>query len=216
VELRGEQLITNTQTKVLVGLIVVIWAVVLLVQGHPVPLDYIKAFSYAVTGVSFALLLWNRWLWSWRMFRPWLTTRPDLRGTWKGRLVSSWVDPNTKQGRGEIEVYLVIRQTYSSIDLRLVTAESFSVSLSASIVADGEGIHTVAVVYRNTPRALLRERSPIGHGGMLLYVRGTPIHQLDGEYWTDRGTKGELTLALHTNGLSHDFAEAQKMDYKAV
>ena len=206
---------TSMQTKVLVGLIVVIWAVVLLVQGHPVPLDYLKAFSYVITGVSFSLLLWERWLWSLRMFRPWLTTRPDLRGTWKGHLVSSWVDPNTQRGRGEIETYLVIRQTYSTIDVRLLTAESGSVSLSANIVADGEGIHVVAVVYRNTPRALLRERSPIGHGGMLLYVRGTPIHQLDGEYWTDRETKGELTLTLRSKELCHDFAQAQGAHYKA-
>jgi SMODS-associating 2TM, beta-strand rich effector domain len=204
---------TSNQIKVLIGLVVAIWAVALLVQGHPVPLDYLKAFSYAVTGVSFALVLWNRWLWSWRVFRPWLTTRPDLRGTWKGHLVSSWVDPNTKQGRGEIEVYLVIRQTFSTADARLLTAESFSISLSADIVADGESIQTLAVVYRNTPRALLRGRSPIGHGGMLLYVRGTPIHQLDGEYWTDRGTKGELTLALRSGGLCHDFAEAQNAKY---
>ena len=89
---------TSNQIKVLIGLVVVIWAVTLLVQGHPVPLDYIKAFSYAVTGVSFALVLWNRWLWSWRIFRPWLTTRPDLRGTWKGHLVSNWVDPITQTG----------------------------------------------------------------------------------------------------------------------
>jgi hypothetical protein len=207
---------TSTQIKVLVGLVVGIWVVVLLVQGHPVPLDYLKAFSYVVTGVSFALLLWERWLWSWKGFRPWLTTRPDLRGTWKGHLISNWVDPHTKEGRGQIETYLVIRQTYSTIDVRLLTAESGSVSLSANVVADGEGMNTVAVVYRNTPRALLRERSPIGHGGMLLYVRGTPVHQLDGEYWTDRQTKGELTLRLRSGELCHDFAQAQKTRYEAV
>src|SRR5438477_619196 len=129
---------TTTQLKVLIGLVVVIWALALIAQGQPVPLDYLKAFSYAVTGVSFALLLWERWLWSGRLFRPWLTTRPDLRGTWKGWLASDWVDPVTKQGRGDIECYLVIRQTFSTLDLRLLTEESGSISLSANIVADGE------------------------------------------------------------------------------
>jgi hypothetical protein len=207
---------TSMQIKVLIGLVVVIWAVVLLVQGHPVPIDYLKAFSYSVTGVSFSLVLWERWLWSWRVFRPWLTNRPDLRGTCRGYLASNWVDPTTKLSRGEIEAYFLVRQTYSKIDVRLLTAESGSVSLSANIVADGEGIHTVAVVYRNTPRVLLRERSPIGHGGMLLYVRGTPIHQLDGEYWTDRETKGELILKLRSNELSHDFEAAQKAHYEEL
>ena len=203
----------TTQIWVLVGLVTVTWAVVLLVQGHLVPLDYFKAFSYVVSGVSFALLLWERWLWSWWLFRPWLTTRPDLRGTWKGDLVSSWVNPVTKQGRGEIEVYLVIRQTYSTIDVRLLTAESGSISLTARIVDDGQGVHTLAVVYRNTPRALLRGRSPIGHGGMLLYVGGAPVHQLHAEYWTDRNTKGELTFGPRSHDHSHDFAQASKGAY---
>jgi hypothetical protein len=207
---------TSTQVKALIGLVAVIWIVVVFAQGNPVPLDYVKAFSYVVTGVSFALLSWERWLWSWRIFRPWLTTRPDLRGTWRGHLVSNWADPITKKGRGEIEAYLVVRQTYSTIDVRLLAAESASVTLSANIVADGEGIHTVAVVYRNTPRALLRNRSPMGHGGMLLYVRGLPIHQLDGEYWTDRETKGELDFRFRSSELCHDFDQAQKADYKPL
>ncbi len=205
---------TSTQIKVLIGLVVVIWVVVLLVQGHPVPIDYLKAFSYSVTGVSFSLVLWERWLWSWAVFRPWLTNRPDLRGTWKGHLESNWVDPNTKQGRGQIEAYLVIRETYSALDVRLLTAESSSVTLSANIIADSEGIHTAAIVYRNTAKALLRDRSPMGHGGMLLYVRGLPVHQLDGEYWTDRGTKGELNFRLRSGELCHDFDQAQQGDYK--
>lgn len=204
------------QIWTLVRLVVVISAIVLLAQGHAVPLDYFKAFSYVVSGVSFALLLWERWLWSWWLFRPWLTTRPDMRGTWKGDLVSSWVDPVTKQGRGEIEAYLVIRQTYSTIDVRLLTAESGSISLSASIVDDSQGVNTLAVVYRNTPRVLLRSRSPIGHGGMLLYLSGSPVHQLHGEYWTDRNTKGELTLGARSREHFHDYDQAAKAAYITV
>jgi hypothetical protein len=81
--------VTNTQIKVLVGLVVVIWVVVLLVQGHPVPIDYLKAFPYAVTGASFSLLLWERWLWSWRIFRPWLTgnTTHQLQSPGRGEFV---------------------------------------------------------------------------------------------------------------------------------
>src|SRR5690348_11887023 len=123
----------TAQIRVLVGLVIVAWAGTLLIQGQYVPLTYLRAFSYAVTVVSFAVLLWERWLWSWWIFRPWLTTRPDLRGTWKGHLVSSWKEPETQQERGEIETYLVIRQTYSTLDVRLLTVESGSVSLSATI-----------------------------------------------------------------------------------
>ena len=204
----------TAQIVVLVGLVVVAWAVVLLLEGHPLPLDYFKACSYVVNVVALGLLLWERWLWSWWLFRPWLTTRPDLRGTWKGHVVSNWVDPVTKRGRGEIEAYLVIRQTYLTLDVRLLTAESGSVSLSASIVDDGQGLHKLAVVYRDTPRVLLRHRSPISHGASLFCVRGAPIHQLDGEYWTDRDTKGEVRFGARSHDYFHDFDQAASAAYQ--
>lgn len=204
----------NTQINVLVGLTIVFFVIVLLIQGHSIGLQNSwSAFSYVVTGVSFTLLIWERLLWRWKIFHPWLTARPNLIGTWRGELHSSWVDPIKKEGRGAIEVYLVIRQTYSTINVRLFSAQSGSVSLSASIVTDGEGMSTLAVVYRNTPSVLLRVGSPINHGGMLLYVRGTPVHQLDGEYWTDRDTKGEVKFVARCKALSHDFEQARSLDY---
>jgi hypothetical protein len=51
---------------------------------------------------------------------------------------------------------------------------------------------------------------------MLLHVRGVPVHQLDGEYWTDRKTKGELTFKLRSTQLCHDFEQAQKIEYKSA
>jgi SMODS-associating 2TM, beta-strand rich effector domain len=204
------------QITLLVGLVFLIWAIIVVVQGSTVPLNYLKPVPTVISVMAFFLLLWERWLWSWWIFRPWLTTRPDLRGTWKGRLVSSWVDPTTHQSRGEVEAYLVVRQTFLTIDARLYTEESGSISLSASVVDDVPGLHTVAVVYRNTPRALLREQSQMGYGGMLLYVRGAPIHQLDGEYWTDRKTKGEITLRARSPHLFSDFEQARRAHYDSI
>jgi hypothetical protein len=207
---------TNVQLKTLVGLVVVVLAVVFLVNGISVdPKILNSAFSWAVTIVAFALLLWERWLWGWRIFHPWLTNKPDLRGTWKGVLNSSWVNPDSKQRRGPIEVYLVVRQTYSTLDVRLLSTESNSTSLSASLHVDNVGIWDAAVTYRNIPTVLRREHSPISHGGMLLYVRGAPIHQLDGEYWTDRETKGELVFKSRCNNFAaHDFNHAERLKYQ--
>src|ERR1700690_4493726 len=76
---------TDVQIKAIVGLVIAVVAVVFLVHGvYVAPGVLNSAFSWAVAVVAFALLLWERWLWSWRVFRPWLTRRPDLRGTWKG------------------------------------------------------------------------------------------------------------------------------------
>lgn len=206
-------MITNTQLRVLLGLSVVLWAIVLVLQGRDVSVDMLAPFSYVLTGLSFCVLLWERRLWSWYIFRGWLNKRPDLRGTWKGVVNSDWIDQDTEQGRGPIDVYLVIRQTYTTIDVRLFSEESSSVSLSGNIFTDSVGVCTLAVAYRNTPRILKRGRSPINHGGMLLSLVGDPVHKLDGEYWTDRGTIGEITLMARRKVTAHDFEEAAKQAF---
>jgi hypothetical protein len=206
-------MISNTQLNALLGLTVVLWAAVLVLQHQPVSVHLLSPFSYVVTGLSFCLLLWDRWLWRWWIFRRWLNKRPNLRGTWKGVVHSNWIDPDTEKGRGPIDVYLVIRQTFTTIDVRLFSEESSSVSLSGHIFTDAAGVCTIAVAYRNTPRILKRGRSPINHGGMLLSLVGQPVHKLDGEYWTDRGTHGEITLNVHSKATAHDFEEAVKQKY---
>jgi hypothetical protein len=206
---------TSIQIKTIVGLVITVVAFVFLAHGiSAAPSVINSAFSWAVTVIAFALLLWERWLWSWPIFRPWMTDRPDLRGTWKGQLTSNWIDAETKLSRDPIEVYLVIRQTFSTVDVRFFSSGSSSISLSASVYSDNVGLYTLAVTYRNTPRVLQRARNPIGHGGMLLSIRGAPIHQLDGEYWTDRGTKGEMTLRERCRGTAAaDFDHAQRCKY---
>jgi hypothetical protein len=201
---------TGTQVKAFVGLIFLATAVVLVVQGHPPSKDYWRPFSTVVTIVAFALLLWERYLWRWPILRL-LGKRPNLRGTWKGILQSDFEDPETKKRHKPVEVYLVVRQTYSTLDVRLFSKESSSVSLSANLSADSAGIYTLAVTYLNTPNALKLERSPISHGGMLLNLRGdSSVQQLDGKYWTDRKTLGEVTLTLRVKRICHHFAGASQ------
>jgi hypothetical protein len=200
-------LISNTQLKALLGVAVVLWAIVLVLQGQSVSVEMLSPFSYVLTGLGICILLWDRWAWHWHIFRGSLNKRPDIRGTWKGIVHSNFIDPDTQRGRGPIDVYLVVRQTYTTIDVRLFSEESSSISLSGNISSDSVGVCTLAVAYRNTPRILKRGRSPINHGGMLLSLVGKPVHKLDGEYWTDRGTFGEITLTTRSKAIAHDFEE---------
>jgi hypothetical protein len=204
-------MLTDPQKRVLVGLVLALSLIVALVQGQPLPAHLLTSFSYVVTGTSIALLAWERWLWGFRVFRPWLTTRPDLRGTWKGQLLSNWPETPTGPRSGPIEAYFVVRQTFSSIDARLFTLESSSVSLSANIVPDAVGLHTLYITYRNESKALLREGSPMHYGGMLLNVRGAPAQKLDGAYWTDRRTKGEAEFLIRVRTAGEDFNHAASL-----
>jgi hypothetical protein len=173
------------------------------------------AFTTAVTAGAIFGVLWDKYLWAWKPF-CYLDPKPDLRGTWKGLLHSSYVNPEMGEQRRDIESYLIVRQTYSKIDVRYFSSESGSVSVAANLFADNEGLFTLACTYRNTPRLPIRERSPIGHGGLLLYVRGNPVHKLEGEYFTERLTKGEMEFATRSEKEAHDFEQAQGFRYKKL
>jgi hypothetical protein len=46
----------------------------------------------------------------------------------------------------------------------------------------------------NTPKAGVRERSEIHYGSTILNFDGFNVTKMDGEYWTDRKTTGEIIL----------------------
>jgi SMODS-associating 2TM, beta-strand rich effector domain len=201
-------MITKRQTWALVIVVLAIWVLVSVFQGVSRPTHLFGTLSYVVSGTSCILLIWERWLWQCGIFRPWLTDRPVLRGTWKGEVRSNWPAPDAWIASGPIEAYLVIRQTFSSLDVRMFSLESESISLSASLVFVAPGLQTLFVVYRNEPRSLLLERSPVHYGGLRLHVRGSHVERLDGNYWTDRLSKGEVDFVARVKKTSIDFNSA--------
>jgi hypothetical protein len=198
------------QIKIVVALVFAATAVVLVIQRQPPSIGYWRPFSTVATIVAVLLLLWDRYMWAWPIVSL-LAKRPNIRGTWKGTLQSDWKDPQTNERHKPAEIYLVIRQTYSTLWVRLLSNESSSDSLSANLSTDSADIHTLAVTYINTPNALILGRSPISHGGMLLSVGGSSrVHQLEGKYWTDRKTLGEITLSQRVAHICYDFKEASQ------
>jgi hypothetical protein len=196
------------QVKIVVALVFAATAVVLVIQGHPPSMAYWKPFSTVVTIVAVVLLLWDRYMWAWPIVGL-LSKRPNIRGTWKGTLQSDWKDPQTNERHKPVEIYLVVRQTYSTLWVRLLSNESSSDSLSADLSTHSADIHTLAVTYINTPHALILGKSPISHGGMLLSIGGSSrVHQLEGKYWTDRKTLGEITVSQRVPRICYDFKEA--------
>jgi hypothetical protein len=205
---------SDAQTKIVVFLTVVLLIGTLYLQGHSVIKPSLNAYSWIATTITAVLVAWNKWLWRIKLLYP-LSKMPDVRGTWKAELSSFWKDPKTGQARGKIDVYLVFRQSFSSLDIRLFSAESCSVSLSANVVTDGEGVHTIATTYRNEPSLAHLAHSPISHGGMLLSIRGEKdVKQIDGKYWTDRQSMGEIRMTERSPKIASGFDEASSLVFK--
>lgn len=184
-----------------------VWGVALLLAGVPVTAAWFKPFSIVVGALVLVLSVADKWLWRIRWLRPWLFNTPDLNGTWKVAIRPTAPESSPRK----VGAYMVIRQTFSTISLRLLTAESRSETLSANVVRCDDGTYRLAAVYRNTTRLQVRERSPLHHGAFILDVHGGPPDSLAGQYWTDRFSQGELVLSDRNPKLAHSFEQAAKL-----
>jgi hypothetical protein len=206
-------MITDIQLSTLILIAAVIWGILLILKGTPLSIKLFDPFSN-VTGVLVVILgLFDKWGWKWKIFYPWLVSTPYLQGTWKGQLISDWIDPETNKQVAPIDVYLVIKQSFSSLHARLLTKESSSELLSGEVIKNTDATWSVVGIYRNIPKLLIRDRSPMHHGGIILMVKGkTPIG-LEGQFWTDRGTKGELYLSGYNKKTFYDYGTAAIAEY---
>lgn len=186
-----------------------IWGILLILNGVVVNGALFRPFSTVVGVLVLLLAIFDIWAWRWRLLHGWFVPRPDLRGTWRVEILSDWKDPATGASIEPIVAYLVIRQTFSLLSLRMITAESSSEIVAAEINKAADGTYRLAAVYRNEPKLSVRGRSPIHYGALVLDVQGDPVKGLAGHYWTDRSSRGELrTLAQH-DLLAGSFNEAR-------
>lgn len=200
-------MISRIHISAILLIVAVTWGICLILSGVPVTASLFRPFSIVAGVLVITLSIANNWLWRLRWLRPWLFKMPDLNGTW--RVVLRPTAPD--RTRGELRAFMVIRQTFSTISLRLLTPESASETLAARVVLEEDGMCSVASLYRNTPRLRVRDRSELHHGAMLLNVHGVPPESLAGQYWTDRLSEGEIELFGRSPGLAYSFDEATRL-----
>ncbi|SBW17199.1 putative membrane protein [Candidatus Protofrankia californiensis] len=202
-------MISRSQIQIAITLAVVAWALLLFVEGVSLKPTYLKPYSIAIGIVTLCFLAYDRWIWK---FPPLSRTlgKPVLRGTWKGEIRSEWIDPSTGTRIAPIEVYVAIFQTSSTISLRLMSKESSSSTLTAALQVSKVALPRIASMYQNIPSLSLRRHSGIHHGAILLDVYGLPVQRLFGWYWTDRDTKGEISLEVRSRKIYSSFNEAQR------
>jgi hypothetical protein len=204
-------MLTRTQLTLLLGTQVALWAALLLVQGESLGWRHLAPFSSVVSCSLALLFVFEKWGWKLRVLHSWLVPFQNLSGTWRGTLQTSWEDPRTLQRPVPIQVFLVIRQTYSTVSVRVLTAESESDMIVGKVVVVEGDLADLVGVYRNTPKQSVRHRSPIHHGAFRLRIEGEPVTALAGEYWTDRKTQGEMRLGEHVKALAHGFEHARSL-----
>ena len=148
----------------------------------------IYGFAGEAIGVTAAIMaIYERWLWKFNRFE----SVPALCKSYTGVLKSSY-DNIERPAR------LEIKQTLLSIHVTLITGESKSNSLSASI-NEILGEKQLTYCYLNTPKSEYRYRSEVHYGTAMLCVDDP--NKLTGQYYTDRKTIGDMSFVPVTDQL---------------
>ena len=183
-------------------------AVLFLLHGVRLKKEWLNDVSLAVSIALFGAGLFERALWKWRPLGKLLQAIPNVSGTWKGVIQSSWTDSKKRKASPPIEAYFSIHQTAYSFRLKTMTKEGESNTIGSEIVRTSHGEHKVTAVYVNEPKIIVRKRSPIHYGAILLGISES-AKELRGTYWTDRNTVGEMTLVHKVNKDFPDFTAAK-------
>jgi hypothetical protein len=201
-------MLSNLQSWTVVGIASVIWlalSIVGAVNGGP---SVILALSDLIPVLLILTSAFERWGWRWGRLHPHVVGQPVVSGTWRGDLESFWTKPETGARPPVKTVYLTIRQTLSTVFVRLLTDESASDQMAGSVQKTSSGNWVISYTYANTPKLGLRKASPLHLGGAALTIYGEPPSRIEGEYWTDRDSKGTLTMTAHASAIAPGFAEA--------
>ena len=196
--------------KIVAVVVLTVFAIGILFSGGTLNVQWLRFFSASVFVAVGVLNIWEYWLWHLPIVQKLPQVSQDIRGTWKGALDSFWIDPDTRKSPPIKVVFLVIRQSASTVSVVVLTNESRSKSSLAKISNDGIS-SSLDYMYLNQPDSRFEHRSRMHHGSTSLNITGRPAIRLQGRYWTDRDSKGELSFNERIIQFADDFARAETL-----
>lgn len=135
----------------------------------------------AITVTAVIAALYEKILWKYDPFLKW----PVLNGKYEGEVKSNF-------DGSERKIVVQIKQSLFSIFVLLKTEESSSKAISAKII-DRDGENVLTYTYINRPKTEVRDRSEIHYGTAILSITDN-YEILEGGYYTDRNTAGDMVL----------------------
>lgn len=172
------------------------------IQGSP-ELEFETILQILSTVVTIDLIfywLFVSFLWKLPIFKKWLVPFPNLNGTWKGEIRTTWTDPEISERPGPIPAILTIKQSFLNISCVMRTTEMTSRSLTSGFVLDkGNQLERLVYTYDSDPIQTVKERNP-QHCGTMSFniVKEQKKNKLEGGYWTDRKTTGTIKMDFWT------------------
>jgi hypothetical protein len=157
--------------------------------------ELIKVYRGVSFSITCVLFFWTFYFtYGWKL--PGLQSlfyRPNLNGTWAGKLVSDWKD---EQGQGvpPIDFVIVIRQSFIRIHFTTFTQNFIGLSYAETFILDKDsGIKTVAYLYRKDTSQMNDDSLREGATELRL-ILSTDEKRLEGKYWSNIKTQGTISV----------------------
>lgn len=187
-----------------------VWAAVLFLTGLDLDDGVRRLMVYLPSLIGLLVVAFDLWLWKIPGISK-MTGRPLIYGTWQATLTPNPESRIPDGGNwGPITGAMVIEQTFWTTAVRLHTEQSSSASTTAQIVSANASKQSknLFFTYANRARQEHNQRSFAHHGTTLLHVTGIKPHTLEGSYWTDRLTAGDIVLRFINKKVDTSAADA--------
>lgn len=169
--------------KVLSAMAISSYLIILIINRPTDIVDYIRLIPKAIGIVPFLFIIFEKWIWR---YLPFIKI-PKLNKEYSGLLKYKY--NNLCESK---EIKVIIRQTFLSVRIKLITNEIESNSLVAEIVQEDDDF-ILYYCYRTNPSSEFSEKNPIQIGTCRLNVSNPK--SIRGTYWTNRKTIGDILLS---------------------
>lgn len=200
-------------TKIIIGLFSLVILATSFLTGQSIDEQGYKWISTSSSIVIIIVLVFDKWAWRWPIISKvtGLLGHPILYGTWKGTIA---FDKDANGKAGSIDCYLSVYQTFSEVQIRGYFGSSQSYSLTAAIERPRAAHTRLVYAYHGAAPYGKRDLNRPNEGTAMLDIIGTPVEELDGSYFTDRGGTGRIRLTKHSNRISQSLSQAKALKYK--
>lgn len=194
-----------------------IYSIVLFKLDFELPGWWRLVVSFLPTAVVLGVVAWDLWLWRLPGVQRFVR-RPDLRGLWRVTLTPH-PDSAIPDGgnRGPISAFIEVKQSFWTIYLRLYSEQSSSKTTATTWLPTYEtSVDSLTFTYDNLPKISESHRSMRSTGACNLMPTTLKPREIEGSYFTDRFTKGDMVLSLvdRTSGYSSFPAAAKYVEEK--
>jgi len=192
----------DNYNRVLITVGIIIFCILFLVSGvdfNNISLIAVfRSISSATLLTLFFHVAFKKWIWKCHwipLLNPVIVLVPNLHGTWKGTLQSSWIDAANGKQAPPTEITAFIRQSFISLSVEIHTSKMVSKSYIAGIKTDGDtATQELCYSYSSKANADTLENNPWHEGTAKLEILSRSNLKLKGNYWTLRKTIGTIEM----------------------